>query len=292
METRSVALLGIGTMGSGMGANLLSAGFTLAVWNRTASRTKALQSAGARTATSPAEAVEGASVIVAMLADDAASRTAWTGEGGALAAAEPGALLIEASTLSPAWVAELGALAKGRELDLLDAPVTGSRVQAEQGQLTFLVGGEDAALDRARPVLDAMSKAIVHLGPLGSGAVMKLVNNFLCGVQVAALAEGMAWIERSGLDRDRALSILKSGAPGSPLLSTISARMTSQDYGVNFLLKLMAKDLDYAHAAAAESGLDLTTARVAQALFETAIEAGLGEKDMASVIEPLRAKRN
>jgi 3-hydroxyisobutyrate dehydrogenase len=109
-------------------------------------------------------------------------------------------------------------------------------------------------------------------------------------VQVASLAEGLAWIERSGLDRDKALSILKAGAPGSPLLAAISARMTSQTYTVNFLLKLMTKDLRYAQKEASRYNLDLKTAEAARSLFETAIDQGLGDKDMASVIEPLRNK--
>jgi len=135
-----------------------------------------------------------------------------------------------------------------------------------------------------------MSKEIVHLGPVGSGAKMKLINDFLCGVQVASLAEGLAWIERSGLDRDKALSVLKAGAPGSPLLAAISARMANQTYTVNFLLKLMTKDLLYAQNEAAQCDVDLKTAEVARSLFETAIEQGFGDKDMASVIEPMRKK--
>jgi 3-hydroxyisobutyrate dehydrogenase len=202
--------------------------------------------------------------------------------------AEPGAVLVEASTLSPEWIAELSALASAKGLELLDAPVTGSRSQAEAGQLSFLVGGSEAALSKAKPVLEALSKEIVHLGPSGSGATMKLVNNFLCGVQVASLAEAIAWLEHSGLDRDKALSILKNGAPGSPLLSAISARMTSRNYDVNFLLKLMAKDLAYAYTAAAASGVELRTAANAHQLFERAIADGHSEEDMASVVEVFR----
>ncbi|WP_256369689.1 NAD(P)-dependent oxidoreductase [Granulicella sp. L56] len=288
MEKASVALLGLGTMGSGMARNLLRGGFSLTIYNRTAAKSKAFSAQGARVAATPAEAVKGARIIISMLADDAASRQTWTGMHGALAAADSGAVLIESSTVSPAWIAELASLANARGLDLLDAPVTGSRIQAEDGQLSFLVGGSEAALAIATPVLGTMSKEIVHLGASGSGAKMKLVNNFLCGVQVASLAEGIAWLERSGLDRDKALDILKRGAPGSPLLASIATRMTSRNYDVNFLLKLMAKDLDYAHAAAAESGISLTTAANANTLFERAIMAGYGEKDMSSVVEPLR----
>lgn len=277
-------------MGGGMAANLLKAGFSLSVYNRTAAKAQPLVDAGARLGATPAEAAKGASVIISMLADDPASRQLWTGKNGALEAVDRGAILIESSTVSPSWIAELAGLAAQHGAELLDAPVTGSRTQAEAGQLTFLVGGSDRALEAATPVLKAMSKEIVHLGPIGSGAKMKLINNFLCGVQVASLAEGLAWIERSGLDRERAMSILTSGAPGSPLLGAISARMIGENYAVNFLLRLMAKDLLYAQTEAARCNVDLQTAEVARSLFEAAIGKGFGDVDMASVIEPLRAK--
>ena len=288
--TESVAILGLGTMGGGMAANLLKAGFPLTVYNRTAAKAEALVSAGARLAATPAGAVEGASIVVSMLADDAASRAVWLGPDGALATAGDKAILIESSTVSPAWIAELAGLAAQRGSAFLDAPVTGSRMQAEAGHLVFLVGGSAEALAAATPALKAMSKEIVHLGPVGSGAKLKLVNNFLCGVQAASLAEGLAWIERSGLDREQALTFLKSGAPGSPLLGAISARMVSQNYSVNFLLRLMAKDLLYAQNEAALCDVDLTTAKAARSLFEAAVAKGFGEEDMASVIEPLRNK--
>ena len=215
----------------------------------------------------------------------------WTGKDCALSTVRPGTLLIESSTVSPAWIAELAGLAAQHAAELLDAPVTGSRLQAATGQLTFLVGGSEAALQAATPVLKAMSKEIVHLGSTGSGAKMKLINNFLCGVQVASLAEGLAWIERSGLDRRKALSILNGGAPGSPLLAAISDRMVNHNYAVNFLLKLMAKDMCYAQAEAETCNVNLTTAAVSRALFERAIAGGYGDQDMASVIEPLRTSK-
>jgi 3-hydroxyisobutyrate dehydrogenase len=288
--SENVAILGLGTMGSGMAANLLKVGFPLSVYNRTRTKAQPLIDAGARSASTPAEAVKDASVIISMLADDVASREVWLGENGALAAAKKTAILVESSTVSPAWIAELAKQAEQRGLDLLDAPVTGSRAQAEAGQLSFLVGGKDTTLEAATPVLQAMSKEIVHLGPIGSGAKMKLINNFLCGVQVASFAEGLIWIERSGLDREKALSILKTGAPGSPLLGAISARMVSQNYTVNFLLKLMTKDLLYAQNEAELSNVDLKTAEVARSLFAAAIDQGFGDQDMSSVIEPLRKK--
>ena len=291
IKATKVAILGLGTMGSGMASNLLKAGVPLAVYNRTAAKAQPFAAKGARIAATPAEAVKGVSIVLSMLSDDDASRDAWLGKKGALAAAEPGAILIESSTASPAWIAELAALAERRGNPLLDAPVTGSRTQAEGGQLTFLVGGPAAALEAATPILEAMSKEIIHLGPIGSGAKMKLINNFLCGVQVASLAEAMAWIERSGLDRDRALAVLKSGAPGSPLLAAMSTRMVNRDYTVNFLLRLLSKDMLYASNEAAACNVDLKTAETSRALMETAIADGYGEQDMSSLVEPLRKKK-
>jgi len=287
---QNVAILGLGTMGAGMAKNLLTAGFAVTVYNRTQSKAEALAASGARIAHSPAEAAHDADVIITMLSDENACRAMWTGQEGALAQAGPGAILIESSTVTPGWIAELAALATARGLRLLDAPVTGSRLQAEAGELTFLVGGDAPTLELVRPVLAVMSKQIVRLGPIGSGARMKLINNFLCGVQVASLAEGMAWIERSGLDRDQALQVLKAGAPGSPLLGAISARMVEAKYDVNFLLSLMDKDLRYASADAASLGIDLETAKIAERRFREAMDAGYGEKDMSAVAEVVRRK--
>jgi 3-hydroxyisobutyrate dehydrogenase len=291
IKATKVAILGLGTMGGGMASNLLKAGAPLTVYNRTQSKAEPFAAKGARVAATSAEAVKGAAIVLSMLSDDDASREAWLGRKGALAAAEPGAILIESSTASPAWIAELSARAEEHGNQLLDAPVTGSRTQAEGGQLTFLVGGPAATLETATPVLKAMSKQIIHLGPIGSGAKMKLINNFLCGVQAASLAEAMVWIERSGLDRDKALTILKNGAPGSPLLAAMSARMVSRDYTVNFLLRLLSKDMLYAAREAAASNVDLKTAEASRALMETAIADGYGEQDMSSLVEPLRKKR-
>jgi 3-hydroxyisobutyrate dehydrogenase len=291
MEKMSVALLGLGTMGSGMAANLLKAGFPLTVWNRTRSKAEPFAAQGARIADTPAEAASGAQLILSMLADDTASRAAWTGAAGALAAAAPGTTLVESSTASPAWITELATRARARGLELLDAPVTGSRPQAEEGKLTFLVGGSAQSLEKIKPALEAMSQKIAYLGPITSGAKMKLLNNFLCAAQLVSLAEGMAWLERSGLDRDQAIDLLKTGAPGSPLLGSMAHRMTSDLDTINFSLALLAKDVAYAHDAAAQTGVDLTTATNAKNLLDRAIAAGYGDKDMANVVQVLRSSK-
>ena len=283
----SIAVLGLGVMGGGMASRLLAAGFQVAVWNRRADRSERFRKLGARIASSPRDAADQADVVITMVADDGAARSVWLGPDGALGRVKPGAVLIESSTVSPVWIADLAVAAEARGCALLDAPVTGSRTQAASGELLFLAGGDATTLEIVRPVLAAMSRDILHVGPLGSGARLKLINNFVCGVQAAALAEAVALIESSGLDRDAALSVLQNGAPGSPLVKAVSARMASRDYSVFFKLGLMRKDLTYAIDEAARHGLTLTTAENARHLFDRAT-AEWGESDFSAIVEPLR----
>jgi 3-hydroxyisobutyrate dehydrogenase len=286
---QSVAFLGLGVMGRGMAARLLGAGFPVAVWNRNPARAEALQRQGAVVAASPAEAAASAGVIISMVSDDDASRNVWLGPGGALDAARPGTIAIECSTLSPAWVGDLAREITAKGSMLLDAPVAGSRPQAAEGQLVFMVGGDAAVLDRVRPVLEPMSRAIVHLGAIASGARMKLVNNFMSGTQAANLAEAIAMAEACGLDRDAAFTVLSNGAPGSPLVKVVGTRMLARDYDVNFMLSLMRKDLTYAIEEARSHGVRLSTAEAARGLYDQAIAAGHGSADFAAIVEPLRA---
>jgi 3-hydroxyisobutyrate dehydrogenase len=283
-----ISFLGLGIMGSGMAGRLLAAGFPLAVYNRNPAKAAPLGELGATVAASPRIAASLADVVISMLADDPASRSLWLGEDGALAGARPGTVLVESSTVSVGWVEELAKAAKAKGCELLDAPVTGSKPQAQAGELNFIVGGDPAVFERLRPVFAAMGRSATHLGPTGSGALLKLVNNFLCGVQTASLAEGLAIIERAGLDRARSLEFLTTGAPGSPVLKTFSARMAARNYTPNFLLRLMAKDLAYAGAEGASRGVDMATAKAAIAVFQRAIEAGLGDQDLSAVVEPFR----
>jgi len=275
-------------MGSGMARRLLNGGFALTVFNRNPEKSAPLAAAGAEVAHSPGEAAAQAVVIISMVADDSAARSLWLGEGGALTAAMPGAVCIECSTVTVPWVQELAAAAAARQCAFLDAPVTGSKSQAAAGELNFLVGGEPAILEQARPVFAAMGKNILSVGPVGSGARLKLINNFVCGVQIAALAEAVAMIERSGLDRVKAMEILAQGAPGSPLVKAVSTRMTGADFTPNFLLRLMAKDLGYAIEEAARVSVDLHTGTAALELFQRAAAAGYGDQDIAAVVRQFR----
>ncbi len=283
-----LALLGLGTMGSGMAKNLLQAGFPLTVYNRTRSRASQLEATGAIVVDTPAQAAKNAEIVFAMLADDVASRTIWLGENGALAAMQPGTVAIECSTLSPAWVAELNEEVRRRGLRMIEAPVTGSRAQADAGQLKFLAASDADVLEKVTPILRSMGQEILQLGPVGSGAQLKLMNNYLCAVQVIAFAEALTWIERTGLNRDAALEFLKKGAPGSGILNAMADRMTKRTYEVNFLLPLMAKDVRYAHTAAAQRGVELSMAKPAEALFDKAQEQGHEAQDMSAVVEVIR----
>ncbi len=275
-------------MGSGMARRLAGAGFEVAVYNRTPGRAEPAVASGARLAPTPQDAAGGADTIISMVADDVAARSVWLGEQGALAGARPGAVLIESSTVSLAWARELAAAARAHGCPFLDAPVTGSKPQAESGELLFLVGGEAAALASVRDVLAPMSRGVLHLGPAGSGVLMKLINNFVCGVQAASLAEAFAMSERCGLDTAEALDVLANGAPGSPLVRTLRARMEQRDYRTNFSARLMAKDLTYAMEEARQAGIPLQTARAALEVFQAACAQGHAERDIASIVEPLR----
>ena len=166
--------------------------------------------------------------------------------------------------------------------------MTGSKPQAAAGELLFLVGGSAEALAAVRPVLAVMSRDIIHLGPTGSGATLKLINNFLCGVQAASLAEGMALLAASGLDKEKSVAVLAAGAPASPLLKVLTSRAAAGDFTPNFVLRLMAKDLTYAREEGARHGIPMNTAAPAIADFEKAIAAGYGEKDFSAVIPALQ----
>ena len=285
MSKPRVALLGLGTMGAGMAGRLLSAGFPLSVYNRNAERARPFAERGATLASSPREAASHAEIIISMVADDVASRDIWLGPNGALSAARSGAVLIECSTLSVGWIKELATSASQVNCELLDAPVTGTKPHAESGQLLFLVGGSAEALDRARPVLSILGRDAIHLGPTGSGALMKLINNFLAAVQAVSFGEALSLIEAGGLDHAKAISILTEGAPGSPILKRVAERVASGDFTPHFHLTLMAKDVTYAIEEGRRRQVNMQTAAAALAAFKQAVASGLGEKDFTAVVQ-------
>jgi 3-hydroxyisobutyrate dehydrogenase len=292
MAQPRVAILGLGIMGTGMANRLLSAGFPLTVYNRNREKSAPFADAGAFVAESPREAASRSEIILSMVGDDAASRGVWLGENGALAGARPNAVLIESSTLSGDWIQELAAKAAERGCRFLDAPVTGTKPHAASGELVFLVGGSAEALDAARPVFSVLGRDAVHLGPVGSGSLMKLINNFVCGVQAASFAEAVAMIDAGGLDRAKAVSILTGGAPGSGIVKRMADRIAAGDFTPNFALRWMAKDIGYAIDDASKNGISLQTAAAALSVFKQAISEGHGDEDFSAVSNSSKKRSN
>src|SRR6266403_1922500 len=246
-----VAFIGLGRMGHGMAGRYLDSGFTVAVWNRSKSKAEGLIARGARWASSPADAAEGADAIVTMVADDRASRTVWLATDGAVAAAEAGTLAIECSTVSHRHALDLARELRGRGLVYIDSPVTGLPDAAAAGKLTLLVGAEPADLERARPYLTPLSTTIRHFGPVGSGTVYKLINNLLGAIQIAGLAEGLAIAEQAGLDMNLVLEAIETGVAASPQVIRHSKRMVARNFsGATFTAALRHKDAAYAVALA------------------------------------------
>jgi len=287
MSKPRIAFIGLGTMGAGMANRLADASYPLAVYNRNPERTRGLAAKGARVAASPRDAAADSDVIIAMLSDDVAARGVWLGESGALAGAKKSAIAIDCSTLTIACARELAESAAARGVRFLDAPVTGTKPNAEKGELLFLVGGDEEVLAEARPVLAVMSRDVAYMGPGGSGAAMKLINNFVCGVHAAALAEALDMMSASGLHTDEAVKLLLGGASGSPIAKTLQTRHAGNDPTVYFQLGLMAKDLSYAVKEARAHGLNLATAAAALERFERARAAGLGASDLSAILKPL-----
>ena len=280
-----VALLGVGTMGAGMAANWLKKGFPLSIWNRTLARAEPFAAEGAKIVPAPRAAAQEADIIVAMVADDDASRGVWLGASGALEGAKPGAIMIESSTLTPDWVQELAGKARERGCRFLDAPVGGSRAAAAAGQLVFFVGGGAETLEEARPALEAVGQRINHVGATGAGATWKLINNMLIATQAAGLAEALSFAKKSGFAPDQILTLIQASAAASPVVQLKLPRMIDSHFDeTDFALSLMLKDTRYAIALAGALGAPRDMIVAAEAAFARAEAKGLGSKDFAAVV--------
>lgn len=284
--TGHIAFLGLGAMGQRMARRLLDAGHPVVVWNRDTAKTLPLQAAGARVSTTPAEATRGAAVVLSMVRDDVASRRVWLAPGdGALDHMGAGAVALECSTLSHAWSLELAAAAAARGVAFLDAPVAGSRPQAESGLLIHLVGGDAQVLQRVEPVLKAWSAAVAHVGPNGSGALVKLMLNQLFAVQVVAMAEliGLA----RGLDADvsRLVDAMAATPVCSPALRMAAQAMLAHLHAPQFPIALVQKDMVYVADAAAAVAASLPVADAVRQVFEMGVEAHLGSSNITAIAQ-------
>jgi 3-hydroxyisobutyrate dehydrogenase-like beta-hydroxyacid dehydrogenase len=238
-------------MGHGMAGRYLDAGFEVAVWNRSKAKAEDLIARGARWASSPADAADGADAVVTMVADDAASRAVWLGKDGAASAMQAGTLAIECSTVSYDHALDLAGELRGRGLAYIDSPVTGLPDAAASGKLTLLVGAEPSDLERARPYLVPLSATIRHFGAVGSGTVYKLINNLMGAIQIAGIAEGLAIAEQAGLDMKLVLEAIETGVAASPQVIRHSKRMAARNFeGATFTSALRHKDAAYAVALA------------------------------------------
>ena len=242
-----VAFIGLGRMGHGMAGRYLDAGFDVAVWNRSKAKAEDLIARGARWASSPADAADGADAVVTMVADDEASRAVWLGQNGAAAKMKAGSLAIECSTVSHQHALDMARELRRRGLIYIDCPVTGLPQAAATGKLTLLVGADAADLERAKPYLTPIGDVIRHFGAVGTGTVYKLINNLMGAVQIASLAEGIAMAEQAGLDMKLVAEALATGAVASPQVIRHSKRMVARDFsGASFTASLRHKDAVYA----------------------------------------------
>ena len=287
-----VAVLGLGIMGGGIAANLLKAGYPVAVWNRTASKADPLVALGAVAAATPRAAAADADVVIACVGDDVASRATWLGDGaiaGALADVKPDAVLIETSTLTPDWVRELAALAAEKGCGFLDAPMFGSREAAATGQISLAIGGDEAVFERVKLLLETFTRKLMYLGKTGTGATYKLINNMMGAVHAACAAEGLAMAEAAGLDIQAVAPLILEGPASSRMVQMKLPRMVERRYDeTDFSLKWMEKDVVYALALAEQVGVPLTIAPAALALYRRALEKGFSAEDMAVVAELFR----
>ncbi|MEM1089027.1 MAG: NAD(P)-dependent oxidoreductase [Pseudomonadota bacterium] len=276
-----LAILGLGAMGSRMAHRLLAAGHTVTVWNRNPGPVRELAERGASPADSPAAAVSGAAGVIAVLRDDEASRSVWLDrETGALRALKSGAWAVESSTLSVDWVKDLAGAAASHKRLFVDAPVLGSRPQAEAGQLVHLLGGSDDAVARVSPVLAQLGQAQLHAGPTGAGTALKLLANTLFGIQVAAVAELLNRSRELGLDPQRSFAQLGETPVMSPAAKGAAGLMLAGRHEPLFPVELVAKDFSYAIGSHAAT---LPVSNAAAAVFAGALGAGMGDDNLTTV---------
>jgi 3-hydroxyisobutyrate dehydrogenase-like beta-hydroxyacid dehydrogenase len=282
-----VAFCGIGIMGAPMARNLAAAGVEVTVWNRTLERAEAT---GLPVADTPAAAAAEADATITMVVDSPQVEEVLFGRDGAAEGMGGDHLAVDMSTIAPTAARAIGARLGERGVPFLDAPVTGSRPKAEDATLTIMAGGDEAAFERARPVLEAMGGLVLRVGPQGHGQMAKLVNNTLAAINAAAIAEGLTAADRFGLDTDALLEVVASGAGASAMLGLKARPMLERDLEPLFKLEHMLKDVRHCLAEARALGVELPLAERAERLYAAAAERGLGERDFAAVIEVLDAR--
>ncbi len=292
-----IAFIGLGNMGGPMAANLAKAGHDVHAFDLSADALSAARAAGITTATSAADAVAGAATVISMLPASRHVEGLYLGGDGLLGAIADGALVIDCSTIAPASARKVAEAAAARGLEMIDAPVSGGVAGASAGSLTFIVGGSDTALARARPLLEAMGKNIFHMGPAGAGQVAKLCNNMALGVIMAATGEAIALGVANGLDaatlsQMMAVSTSRSWATEvcNPWPGVLENAPAARGYAGGFGNDLMLKDLGLAAEAAMATGTAIPLGELARNLYALNSAAGNGQLDFSSVVKLLQAR--
>jgi 3-hydroxyisobutyrate dehydrogenase-like beta-hydroxyacid dehydrogenase len=286
-EKVTLGFVGLGAMGSRMAKRLLDAGYPVVGYNRTPAKARWLVEAGLRLADSPRGTAEGSDVVFSMVTDTAALRAVALGPDGILAGLRPGATLVEMSTVSPAVILELAALAEARGAAVLDAPVSGSGVTVEEGNLSFMVGGDPAVLERVRPYLLAIGPTVTQVGPLGFGKTMKIAINLALGAQFLAFSETVLLAGRAGIPRERAVEVALKSALASPMLKYRGPLVLAMPAEPIFNVGLMQKDLELAMELGRTLGVSLPSVALAHEMLTAARGLGLAHFDFAVMFDVL-----
>ena len=286
-----VAFIGLGIMGSRMAQNLLSAGHELLVHNRTRSKAEGLLNNGAVFAETPAEAVQGVDVLITMLAEPAAINAVVRGEHGFLHSLSPDTVWMDCSTVDPGFARELAAECEQLGLRFLEAPVSGTRVHAEEGVLQFNVGGDKSNLELVEPLMKIMGNQIDHFGPCGSASTMKLVLNHMMACSLTSFAESAALGQALGIDRDTLFEKLTESAVAAPFLSTEKEKMKGEEFEIDFPLKLMTKDMILISQTASKAGVAMPMANCVKETCQLAERQGYGDEDYTAIYDYLNHGR-
>ncbi len=288
MTTRAaIGFIGLGIMGHGMAANLLRAGFPLTIWNRTRSRMDELMAAGARAGESPADVARHSEIIITCVSDTPDVRVVILGDAGVIHGARAGSLIIDMSTISPQATREIAAALAEAELHMLDAPISGGSEGAVNGTLSIMVGGEAAQVERARPAFEVMGKTVTHVGEIGAGQTVKIVNQILVVGNMLAASEAMLMAQAGGLDLRKALQAVEAGAAGSWMLSNRAPQVFARDFRPGFTIDLQQKDLRLALEAAEQLGVPLLATSLIHQLYKTLQLQGLGGEGNHALVKAL-----
>ena len=283
---RNIAFVGLGAMGAPMAKSLLSVGFGLRVFDVREENVRPLVEMGATGAGSPREAAEGAEALVLMVVNAEQTAAALFGEDGAADALAPGGAVVVMSTVGPEPIRELDGRLSERRLRLLDAPVSGGVARAERGDLLIMAGGPEDLFGQLRPALDAMGSTVVHCGPAaGDGQAVKLVNQLLCGVHIAAAGEALAYAEALGLDPESVYETIRHGAAGSFMLEDRGRRMLDRAFlPPKSAMDIFVKDMGLVREAAGERGFATPLSDVAHGLYEKGSSLGFGGEDDSGIL--------